>query len=422
MNNNSKILEIVSWQSVKEHLPDNSVHTDFITALENVCEELKAEQKDYFYLAEFEFGEKLINKGSINIKTPSIKPNYSDIKKINFNDDMNYSSDPLGLVLDGYLEIYVENKCDKKKIRVPLAMINRGELFGTFGTLDLYSGITDKLEERDWFVASGNLASLCVATSLHNSENDYLDGSLREDFLNEEIVIDKWINFINFYKNTNWTVKVVYIPKHIINAIEKKCIQSLFKIGWQQSYPLRNVLLANNTITNTIARITTKLNHDKLFLNDLYNFILKAISGQLNCFIPIVNENHFIQNAIDNFYTSNSINKNTISFLAFQYKQIPEKGFGILPLFQLPVLNEYRIESLTKLFEDLHKIDALVSDTKYKIMRHIEGFNNLRSQTKYIKHHQLLKDNYLSKAFKIESHKISLTSKEFSNIILIKRI
>lgn len=418
-------MKIVSWEEVKKMLPKRNTHQDLIDAIDAICKPLKKSEKDYFYLAEFEFGEYLINKGKIAFTNPTIKSVYTNLTEIKTKDDLFYTDDPLGFIVKGNLEVFVKNRCGTEDYFVPITLINEGELFGTFGTLDKFAEIKKQPLQRDWFVVSGNLATLYTATGLHTNAGgkELLPETIEALFDGKILSPTKWISFINHYKDKNWTVQVIYFPKHIIDLILKSHSELMFKIGWKQAFPLRTVLLSDNEIANVIDKIKSQnLNYNRIFLLNTYSFILKAINGELNAFTPLLDKEHFINNAIANFKTKNKTQEAKLSFLPFIYNEIPKNGFGLLFLFALPVLNEYSVDSLASLMKDLKKINDKVSNSKYKIYEYIEAFNNQRSKTDAnVKHHNVLKKDYLAKIFNLPDNTITLTSKEFSNIILIKR-
>ena len=159
-------LQIKSWAEVSEMLPKEAQETEFVVAVNKIAEDLAGTNKDYVYYTEFEFGKKLIDKGKIDLSQFTIDRNKYDITTTNFKTDLDYSVDPLGIVIEGFIEAFVETICNTQKFRVPIKTIPSGEVFGTFGTLDNYCGITNKYGEREWFVASGNVSSLWVCLTL----------------------------------------------------------------------------------------------------------------------------------------------------------------------------------------------------------------------------------------------------------------
>lgn len=432
----TKKIKVISWDEAKKMLPESHPNKAFCELVSQVCESLKSDNKDYVYHIELEFGDKIIEKGSrFDFKANgfSIKPNvkYSPNNIQDFNDDLIYTNDPLGMVLSNYIEVYLENIHHISKYRVPLNIIKEGELFGLFGTLDIFTKIGQtKVNQRDWFAGAGNISSLLVASPLHISkENEALDDSIKPFFC-KEIVPEKWEKFINFYRDEKWLVDIVYFPHHIIDLIQNKSSDILYFEGWKQSYHLRNVILFDPSITNSIRLIGTELlHHDRIFLNTIYNYIYNVVYNNAPAYIPLDEKEHFFFKAFEKFKSQSVFNMDSVLVYPFKFDVIEEGKFGILPIFMLPIIYNYKIESLNKLLNDLKKINKKVDD-KFKIFDFIEGYGPTgggasKQIGKKDKDEFLIKE---PKEFKekykphLEGIKImNTTSKEFSNIIVIKR-
>lgn len=431
-----KQISVLSWTDALKQFPHLDNNTDFCAIITQICSNLNTIQKDYVYHAQFEFGEKLIDKGCFPIDEFKLENNNFRLTQKDFEEDFEYSKDPLGIVCDGFIEVYIENECDMNTYKVPLNVIKNGELFGLFGTLDKFAGIDNDIKNRDWFVTAGNISSLIVASPFHiNSLNDVLDFNVKDFFKKDKIEIDKWIKFINHYKEDSWSVDIIYFPKRIIDLLKVEYSGILYKEGWKQSYSLRNVLLSDPAVTNKIEKITTKLNHEKIFLNSLYNYLLKVINNEAGIFVPLQDLNHYFFKALNNFKTNTEFNTDDIGCLPFNFDLLKDNNFGILPIHLLPVSNAYKIQSLNLLLNDLTKIDESLSVPEFQIMSHIRGFGNTgnvsgkekntgdkkrKSKVKWLVEERLIfKENFLKDTFDIELDKINLTSKEFSNLLII---
>ncbi len=425
MATNNKVLNVVSWEKVKEMLPNENIHQELIDALDSVCSTLKKSQMDYFYLAEFEFGEYLISKGKLAFENVYIN-SANNKTTYNFKKDTEYTEDPLGLILEGNLEVFVDNYCNLNRYYVPITIIENGELFGTFGTLDYENNIKIGKKQRDWFVVCGNLATLYVASGLHTNIggkealNENIIKFFEQEDVNKKVDPSKWKRFINQYKDTKLNCKVLYFPKHIVDLLLKQNSSIIYKIGWKQAFPLRTVLFNDNEVANAIDKIRSEsLKNNRIFLLNTYSFILKAVNGELPAFVPIKENINILENAIKNFSSQNPKVKPT--FNQFLYRTVPKNEIGLLFLYCLPILNNYKISSLNDLLSDIKKINDEVKSNEYKVWEFIEGYNNTRAKDSLVKHFDKLKTEYLSKYFDTDKSKIVLTSNEFSNIILIKR-
>ena len=112
------------------------------------------------------------------------------------------------------------------------------------------------------------------------------------------------------------------------------------------------------------------------------------------------------------------------------YGKIENKNdWGLLSIYHLPILLNYEINSLNKLLSDLISLSGKIqSDTSNPhradyVLPELIAYGNTGgkngSKVK-VEKPQKLKAEFLSVKLKIDGKLINLTSKEFSNLILIK--
>lgn len=439
-----KKINVISWEEANKMLPESHPNEAFCKLVDQICKKLKKDKKDYVYHIQLEFGDKIIEKGSrFDFKANgfSLKPNENYLPKniIDFNNDLKYTNDPLGMVVKGTIEVFIENKCDEIKYNVPLNVIEDGGMFGLFGTLDAISNIKSVFNHRDWFVSAGNSSSLIVAAPFHlDGVRGLLDDTTLEDHFfegkpkNKKLKPEKWIKFLKKHNENISHLEIVYFPVHIFDLIKTKNSDLLFQEGWRQSYNLRNALLFDPSIINNISTSPIKIKHDKIFLNTIYNYLHKAIKGESSVFIPIYDKEHFFYKSFEEFKSkSKEYDISSISIQPFIFEPLGNSDYGILPIYMLPIFHDYEIRSLNVLLNDLSEIDKKIRED-FKIMGFIEGYTSSTGGKEGVIKKNVCNKQLAKKSvdFKNDDRfqnwipdlkNLNLTSKEFFNFILIKK-
>lgn len=453
-----KQISVLSWNSALKLFPKTNPNQEFCNLITKICQKLKTSNKNYVYHTQFEFGEKLIDRGAISLDQFSVTYD-AQFKRTdaNFKEDLNYSGDPLGVVLKNHIEIYSENRSISSKgdvYTVPLNIISEGELFGVFGALDHLIFFSEsnsnkpnsKKISRDWYAIAGNICFNIAFPFDNNTDSDFIDETLRNKFLaleNRHFTGEHKIAFVreHIYSTKEdkgkWKVDVIYFPKHFFEikdkVLRKELENILLKAGWVQSSPLRYALFENKVIADILYRTTTRnLKHNKHFLNILYDYINKAGVGKAVVLKPLLKD-HILKEALANFkkqYPDYFSKAKHFEPLIFVYGKIENKNdWGLLSIYHLPILLNYEINSLNKLLSDLISLSGKIqSDTGNPhradyILPELIAYGNtggkIGSKVK-VEKPEKLKAEYLSVKLKIDGKLINLTSKEFSNLILIK--
>ncbi len=154
--------KVISWENARKLLSKEILCSEFFIELDKLVPSLKKSKKDYVYLVDIEYGEKIIEKGKTRLS--EIKIDNSNYPNSNLNQDFSYSNDPLGVVIEGCFEVVTKNQSNdrehgsiKKKYAVLLNRINQGDYFGVFGTVDFLNSIDNKELVDDWHVYSGEV-------------------------------------------------------------------------------------------------------------------------------------------------------------------------------------------------------------------------------------------------------------------------
>ena len=342
----SKKISVETWQKVKDLLPkEDCANKSLIDLVSEISQEFIKEKLNYVYHLRLNYGDKIIDKGKFFNDNYEILENDFGKTFNDFKNDVLYSDDPLGIVLSNHIEVYTENKSTSDKGKtyltytLPLNYLHPGDLFGVFGTLDKLSGIPASKMNRDWYARAGTV-SFGLAFPFHNdleqtkltSRDKYVHLSGNNTKV-EKTPGDNKVEFIIEHLR-NWGTDIIYIPKHYLSNISKsykgKILEILYKIGWEQSAPLRYSLFEDTTVYNLILNSNLKINHDRHSLWLFYNFIFKAYRGEAILLKPLVDKKHVICKALDQFLKSNEkYFKLSSSFLPlpFTYSFLNKKNY-----------------------------------------------------------------------------------------------
>lgn len=454
---NNKRVSVLPWNEALKMLPRDNPNVEFCKLISEICEELKLSNKNYVYYTSFEFGEKLIDKGSVSLDQFSVVHD-SYFKKTGKDmvEDLSYSQDPLGLVIKNHIEIYSENIIINKSGQaidsylVPLNIINEGDLFGLFGVLDFLTENksndipkTSSPIAYDWYAIAGNICFELAWPFENDTDFSFISDQkwaekfrIKYDKLN--YVGENKISFVREFiyaadKNHNtknrWTVDVIYFPRHFFEIKDiklKRALENyLFKAGWLQSSPLRYALFENKIIAEALYQSAVTPNHDKHFLNVLYDYIIKSGKGKQYTLKPLLSSEHILNIALQSFKSTlgNYLKKakHYEPLILIYDKIIDEKDWGIISADNLPFLLNYHFRCLNMLYFDLHKMrdDISSQKTSFPALPEIIMTKDDGSGKERIKGRNTVRA-YLSNAININEEHICLSSKYFKNLILIK--
>jgi hypothetical protein len=438
----TKKVNVISWAEALDLLPksNKSYNKELLNILTEISQELKKDSNDYVYHLKLQFGDKIIDKGKIAIETPEITQNSYNKNKEDFLSDIHYSNDPLGIVLTNHLEVFTENKSNGGSngnfYTVPLNILKPANLFGVFGVLDYFSGIKNESFSRDWYVRAGNV-SFSIAFPFHNGdvrdslEYNYYEKASNGDDKGELSPGDYKVRFI---KNLveDWFVDIAYFPKHFFEKIpddlKLRLKMAIYETGWTQSADLRKNLFEDTTVFNLISNPLFKLKHEKNFINILFGYLKNTLNGNKYIMKPLLG-NHVINTALDRFKERNINYFGTNKYkepLPFIYCN-SNNGFdwGVVSAYHFPIIYNYEILSLINLLKDLDRVNKRIDgdiniSNDYKIPA-FKGFGNTggKGATRISNMNEIRK--IMSEKFGCNEERINLNSKEFSNLILIKK-
>lgn len=441
-------ISVLPWDEAKKLLPANKdVHNiEFLDILTEIGNILHDSKKDYVYHLKLNFGDKIIDKGVIFLgDKPYLEAclGYT-LNMENFKKDILYSNDPLGVVLTNQIEVFTENKSRGQNgcmYTFPLNTLESGDLFGVYGALDYFSGIKKNILNREWYVRAG-IISYGIAFPFHNNyETSLLVDGQKHAHLSgkhEKIEQTPGDNKVNFIKEfiDDWHVDIVYIPKHffentvISDELMFKIKKMLYEIGWKQSAPMRNVLFKDTFVYNLISKSTYKTKHSNNLLIILYDYLFNALRGNTLVMKPLLETDHIINKAILGFkrknknYFSSDKCKEPLPFIFSKINRDKENDWGIISVYNLPIIYNYEIKSLNNLLKDLEIINLSIrndrSTKKDYQLPHLYGYGNTggSKESKVEPMRNIFK--LIGDTFDIDKDRINMSSREFTNLLFIK--
>lgn len=420
----------------------NIIDIDSLNIFNKISDILDKQRKNYVYTVELEFGDLVINKGAFAIENFEIdSKNEYNKKKKDFINDISYTKDPFGLVIENQIQAYAKNKyifsnAPKSSYLVPLNIIKTGQLFGSFGTANYITNINKNNFNDDWFVVAGSI-SYSLAFIFHlDGYIDEFDQEIWEIFNPEDNkTIVNEVQKINFFKRfyPDWRAKIVYFPKHFFENSDFSEILNLeiknkiLETSWVQAASVVYSMFDNKYLSDIIYnRKLGTLSHKKEFLNIIYNYLLKASRGESFVMKPIVSKDNFLNKALTKFKDSNEKffeKKGSPLPFIFDFDYLNGlNDWGLVSLCYLPILHNYEIKSPSGLIKDLNKIQNKIENNDYKL-KDLKIYGRTGNKpSSLINSREELIEQYLLKSFNINySNKINLTSKELKSLFLIKK-
>lgn len=400
-NRENIMISVKAWSEIMQNAPASSM--EICNAINEVILTLPANEQ-YVYFATFPFGTKLIENGVIPIDKFSFisNDNFPPKNIRDLNTDLDYSRDPLGLVLKNHIEVYSSNKRDGNIYNVPINIIKEWDFFGLFGALDYLSNRNPThplTHEQQWSVVAGNVCFEILFPFDNSGVNTYLYGSIYEHFIRNNqkpnFSEEDKILFVKKHlaaTNSQWGVDVIYFHKKFINKLRESPFvfkHILFDIGWTQSGYSRDALFENKIVSDKIEHLNTTFNcTNRIFLSALYYYILRAIRGDAYILYPATSDhilfeaNNSFKQALNNAgYISK---KSAYHPIILTYEKF--NSWGILASAWLPILLEYKLVNASAIRDDLDFIkNRIHNDDSNFVLKHAT-FSNKIMKSKHDTH------------------------------------
>jgi len=248
-------IEKIDWNEIKNELIDFLDPTVY-SILDQLSSHLNNDSLDYIYTIKYKYGLNIYKNGKFELS------NFEDNNMLKiFKNDIKYNSnDPLGIVIENYIEVYekeeFQDKNDTKNMYFPINRISKGQFFGTFGFSDYLVKRVDSYSYT-WNISSGSRSILCILPNFSrqfpNRSKEELanilclkDHTDRSAFLQNDYLLLKHV-----YENClrkEWNSRILVFPKQWItdyNHFSKDFHFFILKNAWIQSIYSRNKLLSH---------------------------------------------------------------------------------------------------------------------------------------------------------------------------------
>ncbi len=251
----------VQWKDLRAEV--HSLNPRFAAALEGLSDEAKSVDIPFF-LATFDYGDLIISGGTL----ASPHSNQSGVKALvetvtpeklgcnscrDFLAQVRSSSVPLAMVLEGSAEVFVDHQWDAKTPRAsPVRLLQKGEVFGVFETLDSLLGAPPR--RPPWSVSAGS-RSVWILAPLGKSDLTYQISKVtkeRKIRWNEnrppwELIRSVTKTATPQCRQFPWRTRILVIADELVQKIKRQdnLFNLLLEIGWDQSTALRHSAIRN---------------------------------------------------------------------------------------------------------------------------------------------------------------------------------
>lgn len=286
---------IIHWSQLKKQilkfLPSNQfILLDEIATLLN--------EKAYVYRLEYAFTEDIYLDGQLQI------PNHLGEKEKNFlRKELDYSKDPLGLIVEGYVEVYIHQVLSDEISEpscLPIKRLNAGEFTGTFGASDFLVGINDN-EDSEWSISAGSKSFQPIIpnpyTAIYKNELEQVLEMKMKNFprgdskMNEyKYNFPKFIKKISFFKQEKWNTNIIFFPRHWFgkNNIDTIKLQNEILISsWKQSTHYRKEAISQKRSQEILNQLQGMQSIDTHFFSSFPIAIEEILKGNSLLIKPV---------------------------------------------------------------------------------------------------------------------------------------
>ena len=302
-----------------------------------------ANSRDYFYVAKYHYGEKIIDKGRLLLD--------SNLDK-EIQDDLIYNagSNPLSIILSGCAELYLENDNDI----IPYAVFKKGQVASSWLALDDFN---NSYHPRFIWDMSAGIRSAFLINSVsrernHKALSKKLELPLvKPNNIKEHFTIFKDIT--NKYSD-DWCLTSFIFPKAIIDQLRTRWDPLrlyLIERAWMASSYLRNSFLWNSIYSVLISQLNLRVSAYDL---SCIKHIIGVSSANALGFEPCISDEYLplgiLQTSYYEFYGLE------------QFNQVPTI---MIPAYKNGDKSIYYSFSHPNNIETPIKVDSYSSDRKY---------------------------------------------------------
>ncbi len=275
-------LEKVTWEEIRPAVLN--INSELAKLIDDIC----PNKKHTFIVGNYKFGDLIIDDGKLQVL-----PKSTDKERKIIQEELQYSSIPLALLLNKQSEIFIT---EDERI-IPFKVFNPGKLFGVFEILNLMLG---KCTDSKWSISAGNRSIFALPKT---STNTGLK-RLRQHFnLSADTLIhrlsDHWDVFRQISNAANfqekWESKILFFSQEWLTSINNKKNKNngwsnfrdyLFKQGWIESQQFFN----REQLSINWRLITKIIAHRRLrptsYISDTFKHLLLIPMGEAPVFQP----------------------------------------------------------------------------------------------------------------------------------------
>ena len=331
-------IEKIDWNTARKLLIESTVDQTLINVIDQCVN-----NSSYFYVAQYRYGEKIIDKGRLLL---------SDTLPNSVKVDLMYNAEshPLSVVLAGCSELFLDNNHNI----IPYALFTQGQIVSSWLALDDFDNsyhprfIWDMIAGvRSAFLINSinrerNHNNLCKQLNLALSKPN----NLREHFNLFKDITDKYCD--------DWCFKTLIFPKPIIDHLKTQW--ELFRLhlierAWSSSSYLRNSVLWNSIYSVLASQLNLRVSAYDL---SCIKHIIGVATGNTLGFEPCVDERYMPIAVIQKSYYEH--------YGLAQFNQVPAI---MIPAYKKQAIPIYYSFAHPNNIEIPIKVDSYNSDRKY---------------------------------------------------------
>lgn len=288
MERANKYVQVMSWQEARPYFADsNPAFTNTVDAIDpgNECK---------LYRVSYPYGAPIVTNGELLLPDNHGRPcELTAFPNRGIAEALSYSPIPLSYIASKSCEIFVN--ANNQNV-VPLKLLEKGEFFGMFETLNFLSGIQSR---PPWCVTAG-ARSLCLLPKISNSMgHQRLVREFNTPTLPPRHHKDHWRIFKYLANHpsakSNWRCEVIFFSKDWLNNHNNgiswlKFYQYLYKTTWRQAHHTpqeSHMSLTWQAFANAIGSRNLK---PRPYLTETVRHLLAASMGMVPSFVPATND------------------------------------------------------------------------------------------------------------------------------------
>ena len=259
--------KLLSWGEVRQKFFEINLE------LAEIIDDLSPSSSHCFIQVDYDYGQLIVDKGCV------LTADGNSLKE-----HLSYASIPLGIVLSRTSEVFVEGL---QKQSVPLNILGRGELFGTFDVMNLFHGIE---KSACWSLSSGS-RTIFTLPKLTNSKK--LE-RLREYCLMDSEIFplqesDQWFIFKSISAQNRlrypWKCSVLFFSaswfKHLHESRWQRFNNYLFQYSWKQVQHAINRVQFFQNWNQVIHQFGARHLTPRPYLMETFRHLLMMAFGEL---------------------------------------------------------------------------------------------------------------------------------------------